>query len=56
MNIFYLFGGLLLLICFAGVLGSVGVLLFGCLKKKGTTPVVSTRELPMRLPLSSQPP
>jgi hypothetical protein len=35
MNIFYLFGGLLLLICFAGVIGSVGVLLFGCLKKKG---------------------
>jgi hypothetical protein len=36
MNIFYLFGGLLLLICFAGVLGSAGVLLFGCLTKKGT--------------------
>jgi hypothetical protein len=56
MNIFYLFGGLLLLICFAGVLGSVGVLLFGCLKKKGTTPVISPIELPMPLPLSSQPP
>ena len=35
MNIFYLFGGLLLLICFAGVLGSAGILLLGCLKKNG---------------------
>lgn len=34
MNIFYLFGGLLMLLCVAGVIGSGGVLLIGVLTRK----------------------
>ncbi len=39
MNIFYLFGGLLMLICVAGVIGSGGVLLIGLLTKKAVRKV-----------------